>query len=619
MTSATTRVQRPGALWAAPALIFFGIFGLAPIVIVAGLSFTTWDGLGNPEWAGLHNWRTLPSDKLVGSGLMITLTLTVLTWATQTPLALAFGAWAAGPQRIRAVVSTLFFLPLLLSTAAIALIWQALLDPTFGLPAQPRSELVRPPTPTCSGDPAPGAVAVVFVITLAVPPLPHADLPGGRPADPRVLYEAAAMDGAGTVCSSSGASRCPSCGNTVIASSVLIVVGSLTYFETVLLLTGGGPGTATRILPLHMYIKGFSAFDMGYASVIAVLLVPVGTAPVAAGGAGHRLPQDGQPARGSYDDVGRAMTTVPGPRVERPQARSVTPRPAPVHAPARARRHQQSEPARLLVAGIRAAIWLVLVWCRCTWSSYEPARLRSAYLSAGAVQPPNGDDARRLRPRLRAGVPAIPHQQPDRGVLRDHAGRRVALPAAFAITRARKSRVVRQRASPVPAGTGHPRPGGDHPDLPDRDAAAPLRLPPGGYPAHRRRFRCPCRSSCSPARCGTSPVRCTRRCSWTAQATAAVSSPGWCCPVPARGGHRADLQRSERLEQVPVPTGADPERGAGGYSPWACGSSRPSTAPTSPASWRPWCCRRSPCWPSTCSAAETAEWPGRRHRQISHH
>jgi xylobiose transport system permease protein len=58
---------------------------------------------------------------------------------------------------------------------------------------------------------------------------------------------------------------------------MLIIVGSLTYFESILLLTGGGPGTATRVLPLHMYVKGFVAFDMGFASALAVVLVVVGT------------------------------------------------------------------------------------------------------------------------------------------------------------------------------------------------------------------------------------------------------------------------------------------------------------------------------------------------------
>ncbi len=46
----------------------------------------------------------------------------------------------------------------------------------------------------------------------------------------------------------------------------------------VLILTEGGPGTATRILPLHMYLTGFKSFDMGYASALAVVLLVLGTA-----------------------------------------------------------------------------------------------------------------------------------------------------------------------------------------------------------------------------------------------------------------------------------------------------------------------------------------------------
>jgi raffinose/stachyose/melibiose transport system permease protein len=55
-----------------------------------------------------------------------------------------------------------------------------------------------------------------------------------------------------------------------------MLVGSLTYFDLVFVLTQGGPGNATRILPLDMYLTGFRSFDMGAASVIAVLLVAVG-------------------------------------------------------------------------------------------------------------------------------------------------------------------------------------------------------------------------------------------------------------------------------------------------------------------------------------------------------
>ena len=53
-------------------------------------------------------------------------------------------------------------------------------------------------------------------------------------------------------------------------------MGSLTYFDLIYVLTQGGPGDATRILPLHMYLTGFRSFDMGGASVIAVILVVIG-------------------------------------------------------------------------------------------------------------------------------------------------------------------------------------------------------------------------------------------------------------------------------------------------------------------------------------------------------
>lgn len=90
-----------------------------------------------------------------------------------------------------------------------------------------------------------------------------------------MLYEAALLDGAGRWQQFRSVTL-PQLRDTVIASGVLIVVGSLTYFEIVLILTGGGPGTATRILPLHMYLEGFRSFQMGYAAALAVVLVVVG-------------------------------------------------------------------------------------------------------------------------------------------------------------------------------------------------------------------------------------------------------------------------------------------------------------------------------------------------------
>ena len=65
---------------------------------------------------------------------------------------------------------------------------------------------------------------------------------------------------------------------TIITSSTLMLVGSLVYFDLIWVLTQGGPGDATRILALDMYITGFQANQMGVASVIGVILVVVGLA-----------------------------------------------------------------------------------------------------------------------------------------------------------------------------------------------------------------------------------------------------------------------------------------------------------------------------------------------------
>jgi raffinose/stachyose/melibiose transport system permease protein len=65
---------------------------------------------------------------------------------------------------------------------------------------------------------------------------------------------------------------------TIIASSTLMVVGSLTFFDLIFVLTAGGPGDATRVLALSMYQQGFQANLMGPASAIAVILVLVGLA-----------------------------------------------------------------------------------------------------------------------------------------------------------------------------------------------------------------------------------------------------------------------------------------------------------------------------------------------------
>ncbi|WP_033438080.1 carbohydrate ABC transporter permease [Saccharothrix sp. NRRL B-16314] len=260
--------QRPSAWYAVPAFAFFALFAALPMILVIYLSFTAWDGLGTPQLNGGENWSRLLDDSEARASVWRTLLLMVMSWLVQTPIALLVGVWAAGKQRSRAVLSSIFFLPLLLSTAAIALLWQALLEPNFGAFVG---------GPLFLGDPDIALYTVVLVISWQFIPFHTLLYQGAARAVPPSLYEAATLDGATRVGKFLHITL-PQLRYTIVTSSVLMLVGSLTTFDTVLILTNGGPGTATRILPLHMYITGFSGFEMGYASAIAVVLVVLGTA-----------------------------------------------------------------------------------------------------------------------------------------------------------------------------------------------------------------------------------------------------------------------------------------------------------------------------------------------------
>jgi raffinose/stachyose/melibiose transport system permease protein len=89
------------------------------------------------------------------------------------------------------------------------------------------------------------------------------------------MYEAAQIDGAGRV-RQFFSITISQLKYTIITSSTLMLIGSLVYFDLIWVLTQGGPGDATRILALDMYIRGFQASQMGAASVIGVILVAFG-------------------------------------------------------------------------------------------------------------------------------------------------------------------------------------------------------------------------------------------------------------------------------------------------------------------------------------------------------
>lgn len=256
-----------------PALAFFVVFGIVPLFGVLYLSFTRWNGISTDiQLDGLNAWRAVLSDPQLVHSLFVTFEIMILSWLVQTPASLLLGTFLAGHQRYRGFLAVLYFIPLLLSSAAIAITWKALLDPNFGLGAGLGLPFLQQ---DWLGKDTLAIGVVIFIVSWQFVPFHSLIYQGGVRQIPRSIYEAAEIDGAGRMRQFFSITL-PQLKYTIITSSTLMVVGSLTFFDLIFVLTAGGPGDATRVLALDMYKRGFMANLMGPASVIAVILVFVG-------------------------------------------------------------------------------------------------------------------------------------------------------------------------------------------------------------------------------------------------------------------------------------------------------------------------------------------------------
>jgi xylobiose transport system permease protein len=270
---------RPGFVWSVGALGFFGFFSLVPLGVAVYLSFTKYNGirLVPPQFIGLDNWARLLGDTALHRSILVTIALIVVAVVTQVPISLLIGVWVAGPQRGRAIVAALYFIPLLMSSAAIAVLFASLVDPNFGVPSLLTGILgANNFFSNLLGNPITALGVIAFIYLWGSSPLHTLIYQGGARSIPEVLYQAAALDGAGRVRQFFSITL-PQLKNTMITSTIIMVVGTFTAFDIILLLTRGGPSGGTSILPFFMYDRGIQALDFGYGSVVAVLLIALAT------------------------------------------------------------------------------------------------------------------------------------------------------------------------------------------------------------------------------------------------------------------------------------------------------------------------------------------------------
>mgnify|MGYP000521584181 CR=1 FL=1 len=255
-------------LFISPALFFYGTFNLIGIVRTFYYSFMRWKGISaSRTFIGLENYIRLLSDSLFWNSLKNNFILVIVSIFIQLPGALILALLVNSKIKGTRFFRTVYFMPMLLSTVATGIMWVLFYDPNFGLLAKLIDILgLKVNKSFLQGSSA--LPSILFVICWQYIPFYMIIVRAGMTNIPESLYEAAKIDGANgwkifwTV-------TLPLLVPTLRSAAVLQLVGSLKYFDLFYVMMGGSPNQYTELMATYMYKKGFTEFQMGYASAIA--------------------------------------------------------------------------------------------------------------------------------------------------------------------------------------------------------------------------------------------------------------------------------------------------------------------------------------------------------------
>ena len=261
-----------GYLFLLPTLLGIFIFTAGPVFVSFGLSLFRWNIFKPPDYIELANYERLISDVRIAISFGNTLKFTVLAVATQVSigLILALAVHRITNTAMRYYFRTTFFLPLLMSGAAVAVVMGYIFHKEFG-PLNYYLGLMgvqQIPWKT-SAD----WVMVTIVITSAWRNLGFTFILfiGGLSNISQEVLDAADVDGA------QGFRRLwsvtiPLLSPQILFATVTGVIGAVQVFEEPFIMTRGGPGNASRTAVMVMYEHAFKDIEYGYGSAIAVVL-----------------------------------------------------------------------------------------------------------------------------------------------------------------------------------------------------------------------------------------------------------------------------------------------------------------------------------------------------------
>ena len=270
--------HKQGSRWApfwmvAPAVVFLLLISIYPLITSLYYSFTDFSLTTNrpPRFVFLGNFRSLILDDRFWNALKVTVIYTIGVVGAEMAIGLLLALSATRNTRFRQVARSFLLVPMMLTPVVMGLMWKYMFNPENGI-VNWLLGLVRISGPIWLGEPGPALPAVMLIDVWQWTPFVFLILSSGIASLPQEVFEAARVDG----CSQGQTMRhitLPLLTPFMLVALLIRFIDSFKVFDTVYVMTRGGPANVTESLSIYTFKVGLNFFNMGYAAALSYVIL----------------------------------------------------------------------------------------------------------------------------------------------------------------------------------------------------------------------------------------------------------------------------------------------------------------------------------------------------------
>jgi len=260
-------------IFIAPNLLLFSVFMFAPIIYAFYISFFEWRGVGAARFVGVDNYRTLINDPVFWQSLRHTFVYAAGVVPTSIALGLATALLLNRKIPGRAFLRSVYFLPVVISAVATGMIANWIFNDSYGVINGALKAFGWKTIPWLNSPAWALAAVIIATVWIRIGFCMILYL-AGLQSIPGMYYDAAQVDGA-SLRQQFRYITWPLLMPTTFLLLILNIIFSFESFDLVYVMTGGGPGYSTTVLPVYIYQAAFQTGRMGYGSAIGILLLAI--------------------------------------------------------------------------------------------------------------------------------------------------------------------------------------------------------------------------------------------------------------------------------------------------------------------------------------------------------